>query len=93
MSDLHDRTICVNSDLYVSPTTEITPRLLQLLRLNESNLQGSVNIGPVHKFSELASPGGFLLIHRQQDGFVRVCVSVHEHNPQHHTRSLARSGR
>lgn len=78
MSDLHDRPICVNSDLYVSPTTEITPRLLQLLRLNESNLQGSVNIGSAHKFSELASPEGFLLIHRQQDGSVHVCVCVSE---------------
>lgn len=45
---------------------------------------GSVNIGSVHKSSELASPLGFLLFHRQQDG--GMC----EHNPEHYTRSLAK---
>lgn len=47
---------------------------------------GSVNIGSVHKSSEIASPLGFLLIHRQQDG-----GGMCEHNPQHYTRSLAKS--
>lgn len=51
---------------------------------------GSVNIGSVHKSSELASPLGFLLHHRQQDGGGGWWRGG-EHIPQHYTCSLAKS--